>query len=380
MTEKYTAAEVLRIAKRLNNPKRAYLLVNPLQAKHMPVSPSAALKMMRALGKELHEKYPDTRLIIGFAETATAIGAAAAEMFGNDCAYIHTTREEVSAAKEWVLFLEEHSHAAEQKLCGDELGRLISETKRIIFIDDELSTGKTLINIISNLRGQYPDMRDKEIIAASIINRLSPENEERLLENGIRAECLVKLPCDDYTEYVNDTDVFPAEPIKAVDIGIKRLSPAAFLDPRIGVNAALYAKSCLDIAEKAAAELSDLLAGCKSVLLLGTEECMYPALILGEVLEQKGIYAVSCHSTTRSPIGISADEGYPIRSGFKLRSFYDKERTTFIYDLSRYDAAVIVSDALNGEKGLSDIASALVKRGTDRIFFLGGSADVRHIS
>jgi len=383
MTEKYTAAEVLRIAKRLNNPKRAYLLVNPLQAKHMPVSPSAALKMMRTLGKELCERYPDTRLIIGFAETATAIGAAVAEAFGNDCAYIHTTREEVGSAKEWVLFLEEHSHAAEQKLCGDALGRLIGRTKRIIFIDDELSTGKTLINIISNLRGQYPDMRDKEIIAASIINRLSPENEERLLENGIRAECLVKLPCDDYTGYVNDTVVFPAETIKADDIGIKRLSPAAFLNPRTGVSAGIYAQSCLDTARKAAAELSDMLAGCKSalsILVLGTEECMYPALVLGEVLEQKGDYNVFCHSTTRSPIGISDEEGYPIRSGFRLRSFYDEERTTFIYNLSRYDAAVIVSDTLNGEKGLSDIASALVKRGTDRIFFLGGSENVRHIS
>ena len=29
----YTAADTLRIAKRYNNPKRSYLLVNPLQAK-----------------------------------------------------------------------------------------------------------------------------------------------------------------------------------------------------------------------------------------------------------------------------------------------------------------------------------------------------------
>ena len=37
----YTAADTLRIAKRYNNPKRSYLLVNPLQAKHIPVSPAA---------------------------------------------------------------------------------------------------------------------------------------------------------------------------------------------------------------------------------------------------------------------------------------------------------------------------------------------------
>lgn len=39
----YTAAGTLRIAKRYNNPKRSYLLVNPLQAKHIPVSPGRRL-------------------------------------------------------------------------------------------------------------------------------------------------------------------------------------------------------------------------------------------------------------------------------------------------------------------------------------------------
>ncbi len=78
----YTAADTLRIAKRYNNPKRSYLLVNPLQAKHIPVSPAAALEMMGALGDQVAAKYPEARLVIGFAETATAIGAAVAARGG----------------------------------------------------------------------------------------------------------------------------------------------------------------------------------------------------------------------------------------------------------------------------------------------------------
>ena len=89
----YTAADTLRIAKRYNNPKRSYLLVNPLQAKHIPVSPAAALEMMGALGDQVAAKYPEARLVIGFAETATAIGAAVAARLGPDCLYVHTTRE-----------------------------------------------------------------------------------------------------------------------------------------------------------------------------------------------------------------------------------------------------------------------------------------------
>ena len=63
----YSPKDILRIAKRVNNAKRAYLLVNPLQAKHIPVSPSESLRMMNSLGSMLAEKYPGTKLVIGFA-------------------------------------------------------------------------------------------------------------------------------------------------------------------------------------------------------------------------------------------------------------------------------------------------------------------------
>ena len=76
----YTSENMLKIAKRYNNSKRSYLLVNPLQAKHMAVNPEKSLNMMNALGKILSEKYHDTKLVIGFAETATAIGAEVARL------------------------------------------------------------------------------------------------------------------------------------------------------------------------------------------------------------------------------------------------------------------------------------------------------------
>ena len=71
----YTADDVLRVARRHRNEKRSYLLVNPLQGKHMPVAPGRALTMMKALGEKVAAAHPAARLVIGFAETATAIGA-----------------------------------------------------------------------------------------------------------------------------------------------------------------------------------------------------------------------------------------------------------------------------------------------------------------
>ena len=49
----YTSDSCLRLARRVNNRKRTYLLVNPLQGKHLPVSPIQALEMMKTLGDRL---------------------------------------------------------------------------------------------------------------------------------------------------------------------------------------------------------------------------------------------------------------------------------------------------------------------------------------
>ena len=107
---RYKETDILRLAKRINNSKRSYLLVNPLQAKHIPVSPSNALRMMTSLGELVSERYGDARLVIGFAETATAIGAVVAKTISDECTFIHTTREKAVGANNYVFFTEEQQN------------------------------------------------------------------------------------------------------------------------------------------------------------------------------------------------------------------------------------------------------------------------------
>ena len=359
-TTSYTKETTLRVAKRYRNAKRAYLLVNPLQAKHMPVSPTEALTMMRTLGTGLRQEFPGARLVLGFAETATALGAAVASRLGPDCAFLTTTRE-AGEGPGWVRFLEEHSHAAEQKLWGGDLDALLQETDTVLFVDDEISTGKTLRNMVAQLTRRWPALGEKTLVAASLLNRVTPEQEEALADAGITCRCLVRLPQEDHTAQVADWTVTEAPPAVPQNLSFRQetLPGEGLLDPRKTLRIGAYDSSCQAVAE---AMLSHTLGPVETLgktLVLGTEECMYPALRLGEGLERLGA-EVCCHATTRSPIGLCDAPGYPIRSGWKLPSFYEEERTTYVYNLKEYDTVIIVSDTKKTDlRAIQALASVL---------------------
>ena len=104
------------------------------------------------------------------------------------------------------------------------------------------------------------------------------------------------------------------------------------------------------------------------LLLLGTEEFMYPALAVGQLLEQDG-YQVWCHATTRSPIVPMAEQNYPLQARWQLDSLYEAERHTYIYNLQAYNRVIVISDgALTDNKGLENLAAALRQCGNENIY------------
>ncbi len=368
MEQKYSRDSILKIAKRYNNKKRSYLLVNPLQAKHIPVLPSDSLDMMRTLGNQLYKKYPTINLVIGFAETATAIGAVVAECCGTNCKYIHTTRECLGADEPKIEFLEEHSHAVEQQLTTTFIDKYINETDTIVLVDDELSTGKTLLNIVEVLKQQYPVLNNKKIIVASIINRLSDENTKNLTDANIICEYLLKLDDEDYENVVADIEVESPQVVSEESFAYNKLDiDSHILNPRYGVQMKDYIDCCNKIAYECASKIN--VTSDSSVLVLGTEECMYPAILLGNALESF-TGQIKCHSTTRSPIGIKSDD-YPIFCGYKIPSFYEKDRETYIYDLDKYDAVIILTDSFNqNTKAAPILCNILRNLGNENIYYI----------
>lgn len=359
-TTSYTKETTLRVAKRYRNAKRAYLLVNPLQAKHMPVSPTEALTMMRTLGEGLRQEFPGARLVLGFAETATALGAAVASRLGPDCAFLTTTRE-AGEGPGWVRFLEEHSHAAEQKLWGGDLDALLQKTDTVLFVDDEISTGKTLRNMVAQLTRRWPALGEKTLVAASLLNRVTPEQEKALADAGITCRCLVRLPQEDHTAQVADWTVTEAPPAVPQNLSFRQetLPGEGLLDPRKTLRIGAYDRSCQAVAEAMLSRALGPVEMLGKTLVLGTEECMYPALRLGERLERLGA-EVCCYATTRSPIGLCDAPGYPIRSGWKLPSFYEEGRTTYVYNLREYDTVIVLSDTKKTDlRAIQALASVL---------------------
>ena len=373
MNDTYNANDLMRIAKRYNNNRRSYLLINPLQGKHLPVRPSSALAMMETFGKKLREHAPNAPLVIGFAETATAIGAVAAKTL--NAYYIHTTREPLPDDYEYLSFDEEHSHAVEQKLYLHNIAAVLRNASTIILIDDELSTGKTMRNAVEKLRSRCPFIKGIKTVAASLLYRLTETDEALLKAANIEPLYLVRPNTTDFDATVQKFTVEPPPPINEQHAAVneQNFSHLPPHNPRLGVNATQYFSAWEDYAEQLLCQIKKILPQTpRSVLVLGTEECMLPALLIGRRLESFAA-EVFCHATTRSPIGICRQDNYPVTHGRQIAGMYDSNRQTFVYNLTNYDLVVVVSDATPPhEIGKAALRAALTEHNCKQIFWIGG--------
>lgn len=406
----YSESDLVRIARRENNTKRSYLVVNRLQGKHIPVKPSAAFEMFGELADTLRGAYEGERLLlVGFAETATAIGAAVAVELGTK--YIQTTREVIPQV-DYIFFSEEHSHATEQKLVKDDMDVCMGEIDRIVFVEDEVTTGKTILNIIAMLEKLYPGAVQYSV--ASLLNGMDEAALKLYADKGIRLHYLVKTNHDAYsvvaeqfagdgTYVACDTGAFAeiesaagaaynteiesaagdayngetgsiagavynaqsAAAGSGLPLSVTALSMGGSRNARRWVDARKYQEACDALWKQIEAVLAENLKG--RVLVLGTEEFMYPALYVAGKIEQKGV-EVRSHATTRSPIAVSTEAEYPLHVRYELRSLYDKDRVTFVYDIDAYDTVLIVTDAdTEQQEGLNSLINALKKK-NDKIF------------
>lgn len=362
----YTEKDFVRIAKRENNKKRNYLVVNPLQGKHIPVSPSRALAVFDRLAEELNIYKDEQVLVVGFAETATAIGAELAIKLG--AAYIQTTRENIPGA-EYLYFSEEHSHATEQRLVREDLDAAAGSIDRIIFAEDEVTTGKTILNIIAILEQRYGT--HIRFSVASILNGMSKEAWKTYEERKIAVHYLVKTEHDAYpaaAETTKNNGIYhELSEAQTDNTYADVINVKGWMNTRHLTDSNVYEHACQELYHEIKNRIDR--KACGNFLILGTEEFMFPGLYVGKCFEEEG-FSVKFHATTRSPIIVSSEETYPLHERYSLKSLYDDNRNTFLYDIEAYDTAIVITDAVRiSQQGWQSLRNAITTKNQDVFLF-----------
>ncbi|MFJ2819260.1 phosphoribosyltransferase [Streptomyces sp. NPDC087294] len=170
-------SELLGLALR-RNPKRAHLLVSNVLGKHVPQSPAVVHGYGFELGRRVRELLgdeADTAVVLGYAETATGLGHSVADGLAV-APYLHSTRRPVPGVASAGGFEEAHSHATSHLLLPEDPA-LLSGTGPLVLVDDEFSTGNTVLNTIRSLHARYPRSR---YVVVALVDMRSPSDASRL--------------------------------------------------------------------------------------------------------------------------------------------------------------------------------------------------------
>lgn len=354
--------DLIIMGKRINNNKRNFLFISKVLGKHIEAKPRVCkeigLKLTRLIfdkeEKEKSYKNNEKICVIGFAETATGLGMAVASYIKN-CYYITTTRECITELKSIFKFEEEHSHATTHKCFPLDEDKLINSEK-IILVDDEITTGKSMINIIKELKKVT---NAKKFIILSILDWRNEEYrkayDELVNEENINLEVLSLISGDikvrDTTTYIdtndeviNDTaDVLNYNVLDRINLKTsyeKEVESYLLHTGRFGVEFNEIEEleiKCKDIANR----LQSLIESNEKILVLGHGENIYiPCRIASYI---KG--DVYFKSTTRSPIYCEDVDGYPIK---EKHVFYHKGVKYYFYNKSeiekKYDKVILITE------------------------------------
>nr|WP_256861099.1 phosphoribosyltransferase [Streptomyces tsukubensis] len=386
-----------------HNPKRAHLLVSNVLGKHVPQSPRIIHGHGYALGERVRALLGDTApraTVLGYAETATGLGHSVADGLGV-APYLHSTRRRVAGVATAGGFEEDHSHATSHLLLPED-PELLDGAGPLVLVDDEFSTGNTILNTIRALHGRYP--RDHYVIVA-LVDMRSVQDRTRFAEFageiGARVDLVVSatgtvdLPEDvlakgralveaqttaqagtapravpsarlDATagdrlsepsagagspeppagERRNDGPREAAPSVVRVDLGW----PDGIPDGGRHGFTPVHREGLLTALPGMAERLADELADAGRVLVLGCEELMYAPLRLATELEERTTAEVRFSTTTRSPVLAVDDPGYAIRTRIAFPAHdspSDGPGTRYAYNVTggNFDAVVAVIDS-----------------------------------
>ena len=418
-------SQLFLMAGRINK-KRSFLFVSKLLGKHIPINPNKGLvvgailadqyaKVVMGEDMELDEglrsalsaEEPPATLspfisdqvnpvIIGFAETATGLGHAFYESF-KKADFFHTTREKIVSFAPVISFEEEHSHATSHRCYVDDL--LLQNNREIILVDDELTTGKTAINIIRSLHLKFPR---KTYTVVSILDWRSIDHHKAFaaleVELGITIHCVsllkgrIKVSGElllDNTNEATYSESQTEQRLTMVPIYKKVPSPFSTIPVEVASDIPypyLYETGRFGIHSKDNQKIDKWLQALtvflkeqrtgKKTLCLGTGEFMYLPMKLASLMGDGVFY----QSTTRSPIFAECDPEYGVNWKVEFVNPENLQITNYVYNIppQAYDDLFLFFEREVPNENLQPLLAELKKTGiTDiKIIFFSGREEL----
>ena len=385
----FAPEQLFKVAAR-KNPKRFFLFVSTLLGKHLAVSEAGGLLTGALLSGLLAREigagpgvnmeilaasikagsggiglYSEVRrslrsvncrpaIFIGFAETATALGHAVFDCYGGESVYYHSTREIITDAPILFNFEEEHSHATSHMVYSQDC-HPFNEDWPVILIDDEITTGRTALNIISDMHNKYPrrdyylvsilDMRSESDrrkfqetaerlgININCISLFEGEASGRLVDGLIQAESAVPVTqgrdANVFFDIIDISRFFIHLSLDKKSDSYKTNRRRYLKDTgRFGLNGMESERTFISAVE-AGRYLAEYRQGGRT-LCIGSGEFMFLPMLVAAAMGEN----IDYKSTTRSPIWTKSQGDYPIKNGFTFKNIFNQAEVNYLYNLS----------------------------------------------
>ena len=370
----FEITDLIELGKRTNNSKRNFLFISKLLGKHIIVRPDivkatgvllASLKYNNInsenivkyikgqdidISKDIMQTSNNDNkiLVIGFAETATGLGMSVASAV-KGCVYQTTTREPIEGLNNLLSFEEEHSHATTHQ-CFSMIDKNFNNYDEIILVDDEITTGKTMINLIHEIT---KISTVKKFSVLSILDWRTSEYldmyEKYLKENpdiSINVYSVMSgyVSSDDTTVY---TDTVEVETIVNKTDAIKELNILDRVELNTTYGTVKYYKNSgrfgvhqedINALEIEAKKIADKINANnkEKILVIGHGENIYTPSRIASAIN------ADFRTTTRSPIYC---DGKIIKT---KHSFVDRDVTYFLYNKDyiekTYDRVILITE------------------------------------
>jgi hypothetical protein len=332
-TNTYSLASLCHFGAR-NNPKRGFLFVSTVLGKHLPAQPTKMLAIHQHLAAKIRALDDAPALFIGMAETGIGFSYGVYEAWAKNHAdreaiFIHSTRYPLHNLP--VLdFEESHCHAPNQTLHLPAAPVHLEQMRRaktLVLLDDEVSTGKTFLNLWRALRPQCPLIEQINIVTLTdFMGTVARDALDKALDVPTSHISAARAEWRFTPKAWSATQVISPQPHHN-----SKLKPLAHLG-RAGIDCPLVLPTRL--LDEVAHRL-DLHPSEKPLRIIGTGEFMHVPYLLALHLEHQG-RQVSLQSSTRSPIL----EFGPIQHTQRLDDPYGQGDPYFIYNAPADDRQI----------------------------------------